>query len=277
MPGPRRVRLAATAAAVVVLALAACAGTGIPAAGRTRAAAAACPVPVAHKGLHWPWSGYPENSLAAAQLAVRAGAPWVETDVHVSRDGQWVVIHDWTVDRTTTRTGLVSSYTAAQLAGMRLTLKPGVEDPATSFIPGLARYLQIVRWNHGHAEVEISPARLSAGQLAAFIRAYDSQAGWRYDRVSSFYPSVLAAVRHADPRVKTDLLLFGGFAPSAGSVQEDVPYGLLTAATVSRLHRDGIQADAWTPDDPAAWHALAAMGTDMITTDDVHGYLAGGC
>ena len=106
---------------------------------------------------------------------------------------------------------------------MHLTQKPGVEDPTASIVPGLARYLQIARWNHGHVEVEISPARLSAAQLAAFIRAYDSQAGWKWDRVSSFYPSVLAAVRHADPRIRTDLLLFGGFAPAAGSVQEDVP------------------------------------------------------
>lgn len=266
MPDPRRVR---TVLAAAVLAVAACAGAAAP------ADAAPCPVLAAHKGLHWPYSGYPENSLAAAQLAVRDGAPWVETDVHVTRDGQWAVIHDWTVDRTTTHSGLVSAYTMAQLAAMRLTLRPGAEDPTTSFIPGLARYLQIVRWNHGHAEVEISPRSLSAAQLAAFIGEYDSQAGWRDDRVSSFYPAVLAAVRHADPRIKTDLLLFGGFAPAAGSVQEDVPWAKLTAATVARLHRDGIRVDAWTPDDPAAWRTLAAMGTDWVTTDDVRGYLAG--
>ena len=195
--------------------------------------------------------------------------------MHTSRDGQWVVMHDWTVDRTTTRTGLVSSYTAAQLGAMHLTLKPDAEDPTASIVPGLARFLQIARWNHGHVEVEISPARLSAGQLAAFIRAYDSQAGWKYDRVSSFYPSVLAAVRHADPRIRTDLLIFGGFAPAAGSVQEDVPYAKLTAATVARLHRDRIAVDAWTPDAPAAWHTLAAIGADWVTTDDVRGYLRG--
>jgi glycerophosphoryl diester phosphodiesterase len=268
---------AVPALGAVVLAVAACAGPAAPAAGTARApaAAAACPVLVAHKGLHWPYSGYPENSLGGEQAAFRAGAPWAETDVHTSKDGLWVVIHDWTVDRTTTRTGLVSSYTAAQLGAMHLTLQPGAGDPTTSVVPGLARFLQIARWNHGHVEVEISPGRVTGAQLAAFIRAYDSQQGWKYDRVSSFYPAVLAAVRHADPRIRTDLLLFGGFAPAAGSVQEDVPYAKLTAATVARLHRDRIQADAWTPDDPAAWHKLTVMGVDMITTDDVHGYLRG--
>jgi glycerophosphoryl diester phosphodiesterase len=267
------VRLVAALAAIAVMTLAACAGTSITA----PAAAVACPVLVAHKGLHWPYSAYPENSLGGEQAAFRAGAPWVETDVHTSRDGAWVVMHDWTVDRTTTRTGLISGYTAAQLGAMHLTQQPDVEDPTTSIVPGLGRYLQIARWNHGHVEVEISPGSLTAAQLAAFISAYDSQAGWRYDRVSSFYPAVLAAVRRADPRIRTDLLLFGGFAPAAGSVQEDVPFGLLTAATVARLHRDRIAVDAWTPDDPAAWHKLAVMGADMITTDDVRGYLAGDC
>jgi glycerophosphoryl diester phosphodiesterase len=261
---------AAALAAAAVLALAACTGVGSAA-----RAAVACPVLAAHKGLHWPYSGYPENSLGAEQAAFKTGAPWAETDVHTSRDGHWVVMHDWTVDRTTTRTGLVSSYTAAQLGATHLTQQPGVEDPTTSVVPGLARYLQIARWNHGRVEVEISPGSLTAAQLAAFIREYDSQGGWRWDRVSSFYPAVLAQVRRADPRIRTDLLLFGGFAPAAGSVQEDIPYALLTAATVARLHRDYRRVDAWTPDDPAAWRKLAAMGVDMITTDDVRGYLTG--
>jgi glycerophosphoryl diester phosphodiesterase len=258
-----------TALAALCAVLAACAGTGA-----ARASAAGCPAVVAHKGLHWPYSAYPENSLGGEQDAFRAGAPWVETDVHTSRDGIWVVMHDWTVDRTTTRTGLVSGYTAAQLGAMHLTQQPYAEDPTTSIVPALSRYLQIARWNHGRVEVEISPGTLTPAQLAAFVREFDSQAGWQYDRVSSFYPAVLAQVRHADPRIRTDLLLFTGFAPSAGSIQEDIPWQLLTAATVARLHRDYRQVDAWTPDDPAAWHALAAMGADMVTTDDVRGYLA---
>ena len=62
------------------------------------------PTIVAHRGLH---RQDPENSLAAAVAALRAGFEWIECDVWPSADGVPVLIHDETLDRTTTATGRV--------------------------------------------------------------------------------------------------------------------------------------------------------------------------
>src|SRR5690554_7959632 len=67
---------------------------------------------LAHRG----YSGKaPENTMAAFELAVKSGADGLELDVHITKDGEVVVIHDDTVDRTTDGTGRVEDYTYEEL------------------------------------------------------------------------------------------------------------------------------------------------------------------
>src|SRR5882762_5874242 len=67
---------------------------------------------VGHRGA----MGYcPENTLASFERGLELGADWIELDVHLSRDGALVVIHDETVDRTTNGSGLVQEHTLAEL------------------------------------------------------------------------------------------------------------------------------------------------------------------
>jgi glycerophosphoryl diester phosphodiesterase len=68
---------------------------------------------VAHRGAVGP--GQPENTLAAFRLAIASGAEAIEIDLRGTRDGEVVVIHDATVDRTTNGTGAVADQTLAQL------------------------------------------------------------------------------------------------------------------------------------------------------------------
>src|ERR1700716_3392227 len=57
----------------------------------------------------------PENTLASFERGLELGADWIELDVHLSRDGALIVIHDETVDRTTNGRGLVCEHTLAEL------------------------------------------------------------------------------------------------------------------------------------------------------------------
>ncbi|GGF98626.1 putative glycerophosphoryl diester phosphodiesterase YhdW [Paenibacillus albidus] len=73
------------------------------------------PLIIAHRGA----SGYaPENTMASFELAERLGSDFIELDVRMSRDGELVVFHDKTVDRTTKYTGYVHNYTLRELHGM---------------------------------------------------------------------------------------------------------------------------------------------------------------
>jgi glycerophosphoryl diester phosphodiesterase len=66
----------------------------------------------AHRG---DWRGFPENSLPAIESAIRIGADIVEVDVGRTKDGEFVLMHDTTLDRTTTGTGKVSDHTLSEI------------------------------------------------------------------------------------------------------------------------------------------------------------------
>src|ERR671911_2347933 len=80
--------------------------------GKNRTVQGEWPVNLAHRGAS---TLAPENTIEAFRLAVEAGAGGLELDVHMTRDGHIVVIHDATVDRTTSGTGAVSEMTLDEL------------------------------------------------------------------------------------------------------------------------------------------------------------------
>src|SRR5688500_1182799 len=80
--------------------------------GRKRTVRGEWPVNLAHRGAS---VLAPENTIEAFRLAVEAGAGGLELDVHMTRDGHMVVIHDATVDRTTNGSGAVSEMTLQEL------------------------------------------------------------------------------------------------------------------------------------------------------------------
>lgn len=71
---------------------------------------------IAHRGDH---ATVPENTLAAYQQAIDRGADYIETDLRTSSDGQLVIMHDNTVDRTTNGTGKVSELSYAALRSLK--------------------------------------------------------------------------------------------------------------------------------------------------------------
>src|SRR5438874_12810464 len=89
---------------------------------------------VGHRGA----MGYcPENTLASFERGLELGADWIELDVHLSRDGALVVIHDETLQRTTNGHGLVREHTLSDLA--RLDAGAGQHVPALPEVLGWAR------------------------------------------------------------------------------------------------------------------------------------------
>src|SRR5215210_2384008 len=100
---------------LILLAGLACSVALILRKGRLKARKDEWPVNLAHRGAS---SLAPENTIEAFRLALEAGAGGLELDVHMTRDGHIVVIHDATVDRTTSGTGAVSELTIDELRGL---------------------------------------------------------------------------------------------------------------------------------------------------------------
>ena len=78
----------------------------------------------AHRGFS---EKYPENTMEAFKAAVELGVDQIETDVRITADGELVLHHDATLDRTTTGTGLVKDHTLAQIRALDAGIKKGEE------------------------------------------------------------------------------------------------------------------------------------------------------
>lgn len=95
---------------------------------------------VAHRA---DWRNAPENSLAAIESAIRLGVDIVEIDVHETKDGQLVLMHDATIDRTTSGKGYVKDWTLDSLK--MLNLRDGCQTITAHKIPTLEEALRICK------------------------------------------------------------------------------------------------------------------------------------
>jgi glycerophosphoryl diester phosphodiesterase len=235
----------------------------------------------------------PENTLAAFDRGLAAGADGLELDVHLSADGVVVVHHDETLDRTTNASGPVASRTAAELAridaGCRFTAAHAgagtggqagpPADPGPTGIPRLedvlARYADVpivIEMKVDSREMGLAVARVVREAAAV-------------DRVcaAGFGGHGLEAVRRALPQVDTSasrlearLAVYGAWIrwPFRG-----LPYGgylvperaglirVVSPFFIRRSHANGLKVQVWTVDDRADIERLLAWGVDAIITD----------
>jgi glycerophosphoryl diester phosphodiesterase len=252
----------------------------------------------AHQGGAWE---SPSSTLHAIDHALEAGAAGVELDVHATADGELVVCHDATVDRTTAGQGTIASFTLAQLRAMDFSYwwipgadvtpgRPEAEYPLRGRAPGdpafgiatlrevLERYpgvllnLDIKQTAPAVVPYEASLARL----LAEFGRTDDVI-------VASFLDPATDAFRTFAPGVPTSA---GTMATAAAwqSVQagEDLPESpavafqvperqgdlvIVDEAFVAAAHRAGKAVHVWTINDAASMERLLGLGVDGIISD----------
>lgn len=141
---------------------------------------------LAHRGFHMM---APENTVKAVRMAGEQGYSMVEIDVRLSSDGQFVCVHDETVDRTTNGTGYVSNMTLSQLKQLRITndasgVAPGGTAHSPIFneevlrIPSLEEVLQeCAYWGMG-INIDGGYATwndVNVGRLVALLRKYDME------------------------------------------------------------------------------------------------------
>lgn len=94
----------------------------------------------AHRG----YSGkYPENTMIAFKKALECGVDGIELDIQLTKDGEVVIIHDETIDRTTTGKGFVIDYTYEELEKFDASFK--FKDLGFNKIPTLREYFQLVK------------------------------------------------------------------------------------------------------------------------------------
>jgi glycerophosphoryl diester phosphodiesterase len=242
------------------------------------------PLVIAHQGGE---AIRPSNTMMAFNHAMALGVHMLDTDVHLSKDGVLVLIHDETIDRTTDGTGAVRDLTLAQLkaldAGYRFTPDNGVTFPFRGLgvrIPTLEELFMAYTTIPIGIEIKQAPPEIAV-PLCALIRKYSRQ-----DTVimSSFRPDNMLAFRRECPEVATSptenevrpffflsvMYLEGMFSPNWHALQ--VPefgggFQVLTPRFVTSARKRGIAVYPWTINDTDQMRRMIALGVDGINTD----------
>ncbi len=127
------------------------------------------PLVSAHRG--GPVAGYPENCLATFENTIRQAHSLIEFDVQLSKDDSLVVMHDPTLDRTSTGTGNLHDYTFAELR--QLNLKDNNGQVTGYRIPTLS---EVLRWAKGKTILTVDVKRgVPAHRIVSAIGQYHAQ------------------------------------------------------------------------------------------------------
>lgn len=202
----------------------------------------------------------PENTLRGIEVALRAGAEGVEVDVHLTRDGHVVVLHDDTVDRTTDGHGRVADLTLDAL--QRLDAGQGER------VPTLAQILEACR---GRAEVFVELK--APGCEEAALRVITSLGLQTDCCLIAFDHRQVARAKALAPAVRTGCLLVARPVDPVALVRAaqadllSVNVAFVDADLVAACHADGLQVCAWNCNTPADLPRLRATGLDWLGTD----------
>ncbi|USG65513.1 glycerophosphodiester phosphodiesterase [Brevibacillus ruminantium] len=221
---------------------------------------------MAHRG----WSGKaPENTMTAIRLALAEPAIGaIEIDVQLSKDGIPVLFHDFTLERTSNGSGLISAYTYEELRALDAGSWFG-ERFAGERIPSLEEVLQAVKGRCTlNIELKTAPGMhpgLSESVLA-LLKRYDMR-GEVY--VTSFDHEEIRRFRSLDDEVRTGLIVYGNpvmlleqlHAARATILSMAYPY--LTEELASAALEQGVEIIAWTVDDPQAMRQLLKAYPDV--------------
>ena len=216
----------------------------------------------------------PENTLPAYELAMEQGADGVELDVHLSKDGELIIMHDERVDRTTDAKGFIKDYTLAELKCFDASC--GKEGFAGVRIPTLREVYELFRNEDCMINVEIKTDIIDYPGICDKLLALEDEMGMNGKILySSFNHYSVCELLMKRPTAKVGLL-YMSILTSPWAYAESLGAGCLHPhfITISRTpdmaaecNRRGIETNIWTVDDPAWMTKLAKQGVTSLITD----------
>jgi glycerophosphoryl diester phosphodiesterase len=225
----------------------------------------------AHRGA----SGYaPENTLASFQLARELGADGVELDVQLTKDGEVVVIHDETVDRTTGGTGWVKDLSLAQIKALNASM--GNETYPDEKVPTLSEVFDLLADSQMMINVEIKDSRVLYPGIAEKVLALIDQRDWEYRiTISSFNHMTLAHIRQIGSLASTGVLFHDvlyepwNYAHQlwATALHPHYLYAVGVPDLIDESHNSLLEINVWTVDEIADIDLMLAKGVDGIISN----------
>jgi glycerophosphoryl diester phosphodiesterase len=206
----------------------------------------------------------PENTLRSVRKALELGANGIEVDAHLV-EGRLIVIHDDTLDRTTSGVGPVVEKPFAYLRSL--------DAGRGERIPTLAEVFDTVN-RRAVINVELKGPG-TAAPVVRLIEQYVRASGWRYENflVSSFDFMQIQAARRLRPEIRTGALIekvppgLAEFAERLGAWSLHPGRRCVTPELVDDAHRRGLKVFVFTVNQPAEIASMAALRVDGVFTD----------
>jgi glycerophosphoryl diester phosphodiesterase len=227
---------------------------------------------IAHRGFS---GAAPENTLAAFQKGIEIGSDMIELDVHLSKDGKVVVLHDETLERTTNGQGRVVDYTLRELkkfdAGSWFAPQFSRER-----IPTLGEALELAK---GRAPVNIeiknpTHGRYPITELTDQALREVKEAGMIHRVIfSSFNPISLEWIKKKEPQVWVALLYhkpWSALSDVTGGEKYEVlnlRHSYLTKDKIAKIHKERMKVNVYTVNSQEEMEQFIRWGVDGIITN----------
>ena len=235
------------------------------------------PLAIGHRGLS---ATYPENTLISFQAALAAGADGIEGDLHLTSDGEIVLMHDDTLERTTNCTGRVDGHTLAELSNCSASYASIFGDKF-GFVP-IPRFEEVIALISQPAYdafwvLDLKQDLKLGAKIRPIVDRYNATSRvimscWSFDQVSDAVTFMNASSRQfltsTVPNMDLHPELWEQYATDGVRGFSDGS-GNITAEFVSHSHARLFSVVAWTVDDTPTWVRLSQAGVDGIITNVV--------
>lgn len=225
---------------------------------------------IAHRGA----SGYaPENTMEAFKLAIKQKADMIETDVHLSKDGTLIIMHDETIDRTTNGIGYIKDMTFKELN--QFNANNHMEQFEFCSIPKLDELLQLIKQHQILLNIEIKTDIINypgiEQKLIDIIKLYNVEDQIIY---SSFNHYTLKNIKQLNPNAKIAILYSQAlYKPWEYAKKINAQYihpyypNLRIPEYIKHCHELNIKVNTWTVNQRFNMKELINLKVDGIITN----------
>ncbi len=227
---------------------------------------------IAHRG----YSGeYPENTRAAFVAAIEAGCDGFETDVHLTADGEPVILHDAELDRTSTGSGLVYKQTYRELLTYDFGAKYHPRFRGERILH-LSELLELTREHGLLLNIELKFPRFAYPEIERKVISLVREYGMEDQTLlSSFNHISMKLCGELCPQIRTGLLYMNPLYRAERYAATCEAYALhphhlllqFEQGLASRAREQGMKLHAWTVNEPSDFERMRDLGADAVITD----------